>query len=343
MVELLLKNRIFFDKKGVQKEYILLARQNLLLTGQEFAKKLGVSVRTVTSWSNEKLHMSEDAAKVISKLIKIPIPEPYSIIKWSDHLKNISKKGGKNSFQKHGNIGGDMLHRKNKWKEWWNKIGQHKSPAKGYQTLIKIMKPRKSKKLAEFIGIMLGDGGVNRYHTSVTLSNTEKQYILYVSHLIKNLFGLKPKIYKHSHAEAVRIVVNRKELVGFCQSIGLVLGNKIEQQIDIPDWIKENKIYQRECIRGLVDTDGCFYTNSYISHGKKYSYFKIAFVSASKPLILSFCKSLTNMGIKARISKNYRDVRIEEEMYVQKYIKEISSHNQKHLNKIQSWMSRIKK
>ncbi len=337
MVESFIQNRIVFNKKGTQKRYISLAKEQLQLTWDSFAKKLGISTRTLTSWGNEKLHMSETAAKTIMQLTDMPIPRPYSIIEWNNHLKNISKKGGRNSFLKHGNIGGDVVHRKNKWREWWDKTGQYKNPGKGYQSLIEINKPEKSKLLAEFTGIMLGDGGVTSYSTSVTLSNTEKSYILYVCNVISNLFGLLPKVYKHSSAEAVRIIVNRKELVDFCQSIGLVKGDKIQHQIDIPDWIKENKVYARECIRGLVDTDGCFYTNSYLSHGKKYSYFKIAFVSASVPLIMSFTQTLTKMGIKARISKNFRDVRIEEEIYVRKYIDEIGSHNQKHIDKIVRW------
>ena len=126
--------------------------------------------------------------------------------------------------------------------------------------------------------------------------------------MINELFGVIPKICKLNNAEAVKIAVNRKQLVDFCQKIGLVKGNKVRQQIDIPQWIKNNKKFSIACIRGLIDTDGCFYTNSYYSHGKKYFYFKIAFTSASRPLINSVAGALMNFGIKARISNNFKDV-----------------------------------
>lgn len=83
--------------------------------------------------------------------------------------------------------------------------------------------------------------------------------------------------------------------------------------------------------------NGCFYINSYIVGGKKYSYFKIAFTSASVPLINSVAKTLINFGIHARISKNHKDVRIEDRQYVLKYIQDIGSHNNKHLQKIEKW------
>ncbi len=149
--------------------------------------------------------------------------------------------------------------------------------------------------------------------------------------MINNLFSIAPKIYNIKGAKAVKIVVNRKKLVDFCQDIGLVKGNKIKHQIDIPNWIKENSDFSKACVRGLIDTDGCFYNNTYVVNGKKYFYFKIAFISASKPLISAVAKILRSMGIKVIIDKNFRDIRIVERQYVLKYIKEIGSHNQKQM------------
>ena len=113
--------------------------------------------------------------------------------------------------------------------------------------------------------------------------------------------------------------------------------NEVKKQVDIPEWIKENEIFLKACIRGLIDTDGCFYTNSYYVNGKKYSYFKIAFTNASAPLISSVFTALVKFGFKARISKNNKDVRIEGTQYVNKYVDEIGSHNNKHLEKIEKW------
>lgn len=337
MSELFIDNRIRFKKSEIQRNFILKAKKLLDLTWKEFSQKLKVNPRTLTGWASEKFHMSHDGAKTISKLTKMPIPKNYSIIDWNVHLQNVGKIGGKNKFAMYGNVGGDEIYRKNKWKVWWQKIGQYKENALYKRSLKKIKIPEKGKSLAEFIGILLGDGSITPYHVNVTLSSEEQQYILYVQKIIKKLFGIVPKIYNHKHSKAVDVIVNRRLLVDFCQKVGFEMGNKVKHQVDIPPWIKENKTFSRECVRGLVDTDGCFFQHGYIVGGKKYSYLKIAFTSASHPLVLSVAKILINSGFNVRISKNQKDVRIDDMQYVQKYIKEIGTHNSKHLEKIKKW------
>ena len=337
MSESYIKYRIKFHNKGIQRAFILKAKKLLGLTGIELAKKLNINPRTLSDWTREKITISQISAQIISKLANIKIPENHHIIDWRTHFQKAGKIGGKNKFLKYGNISGNEKYRKEKWEEWWKAIGQYKKPAKGFVTLTKIKIPRKSKLLAEFIGILLGDGNISAYHISIALSSEEKDYIRYVNSVIQKLFGVFPKIFKHKSANAVSIIVNRKLLVDFCQKFGFEMGNKITHQVDMPEWIKTNDMFSKECIRGLVDTDGCFFTHSYIVRGKKYSYLKIAFTNVSRPLLLSVAKTLINSGFNVRISKNQRDVRIDDTHFVTKYINEIGSHNEKHLQKIRKW------
>ncbi|MSU45180.1 MAG: hypothetical protein EXS47_00920 [Candidatus Zambryskibacteria bacterium] len=331
------KDRIKFRKDGIQRRFILKTKEILGITESELAKKLKISRRTIQEWTKERITISKIAIEKMSKWTKLPIPKNHKIISWKLYLQIAGKIGSRAKIKMYGNVGGDEKYRKEKWRVWWDITGQHRKTAPGFQSIIKIKIPRKSILLAEFVGIMLGDGGINKYHTSITLSSEEKQYISFVSKKIKELFGVTPKIYKLSYAKAVKIVVNRKQLIDFCQTIGLARGNKIKQQVDIPRWVKENRKFSISCIRGLIDTDGCFYTNSYYVNGKKYSYFKIAFISASKLLAHSVLETLINLGINARIDKNHRDVRIVDSEHVAKYIREIGSHNQKHIDKIEKW------
>lgn len=332
-----MQDRVVFNKKGTQKAFILDSKKLLDLTWNEFAKKLKINQRTLADWTREKFHMSTEAMLMIVKLTKLSIPKGHTVIKWNDHMNKISKAGGYARFVKYGRVSIEEDKRKEKWRQWWESIGQYKKPSVGFQILIKIKIPKKSKLLAEFVGVMLGDGGVNRYHTSVTLSSEEKLYILYVSNMIRNLFGVTPKVYQLKGTKAVRIAVNRKQLVDFCQDIGLVLGNKVRQQVDVPTWIKQNKTFAKECLRGLVDTDGCFYNNSYYVKGKKYSYFKIVFTNSSLPLILFVYESLSKMGIRSSVQRNRKEVRIVESKAVLKYIEKVGTNNFKHLEKIREW------
>jgi len=143
--------------------------------------------------------------------------------------------------------------------------------------LLLIKLPRKSKLLAEFIGILLGDVHISNYYISIILSSAEVEYREYIKRLIHNLFGITPVLFRHKDKKAVSIIVNSKSLVEFCERVGFEKGNKVTHQVDIPKWIKEDKNFARECIRGLVDTDGCFFNHSYIVGGKRYSYLEDCF------------------------------------------------------------------
>ena len=334
MTESLVLDRIKFNKEGTQRDFILKAKEASKMTFFELSKKLDISQRTLTDWKKEKFNMPHAKAELLAKFTGVSIPKNYSIINWNEHLQKAGKIGGKNKFTKYGNVGGDEKYRKEKWEEWWKTIGKYKKPAKNFNAILKIKIPKKNEKLAEFIGVMLGDGGISKYKITITLSNAETEYISYVSKLIYELFDVMPKVYKLKGHEAVDIVVQRKQLVDFCLELGLVLGNKIKQEIDIPFWIKENKVFSIACLRGLVDTDGCFFIHKYLVNGKKYSYMKISFTSASLPLVSSTAKTLVSLGFNIRISKNHKDIRIEDKKYVDKYIKNIGSHNKKHLDKI---------
>lgn len=131
------------------------------------------------------------------------------------------------------------------------------------------------------------------------------------------------------------IVISRIELVGFLQEIGLPQGNKIQARIDIPVWIKENPEYLIACVRGLVDTDGSVFNHSYLSKGKRYTYKKLDFTSASDLLRNSVYEFFQSLGMHPRFSSQ-RGVRLESKADISKYFAIVSSHNPKHLNRYAS-------
>lgn len=68
--------------------------------------------------------------------------------------------------------------------------------------------------------------------------------------------------------------------------------SKIKQKVDIPHWIKKKTVFLKVCIRGLFDTDGCLAIHRYTVNGSSYKYKKLAFSSASLPLIQSVMNAL---------------------------------------------------
>jgi hypothetical protein len=248
------------------------------------------------------------------------------------YVKNGSSAGGLAVFKKYGRIGGNPEYRKKKWYEWWKNKGQFKTNLITRPKLIR--KPKKSSELAEFIGILIGDGGITKGQVTITLNHRDdKEYCELVIKLIEKLFNIKPSVYHDAKNSVNDIVISRTELVKFLVSLGLPIGNKVKQKIDIPIWIRRSKDFLVACIRGLIDTDGCVFVHSYKIKNKIYQYKKLAFSNRSKPLIKTVYDSLKKFGFSARITKYDKDIRIESRNDIKKYFKIFGSHNPKHLKK----------
>lgn len=330
MPEPYVSDRIIFLKKGQQKDFILEVKTRLNLTWVDLAKLFGHNSHTVRAWSKEEFKMSYKLAIDIALKTHIDLPEGVVSSSWESHIKKISAKGGENKFKKYGKVVDEKIRRK-AWDKWWSTKGKY-SRNKIFDRLPIRIPPRNSD-LAEFIGIMIGDGGITPYKISITTDKVaDAEYILFLSKFIFKLFNIIPKIYKLK-ARAINIVINRRDLVLFCEKSGLKVGNKLKQNLDIPAWIKKNKEFCKSCIRGLVDTDGCFFEHTYKVNGKSYTYLKIAFTSRSTQLIQSVRDILINLGFCVRMSKNGNDVRIDSQKDVERYMNIIGTSNPKHNGK----------
>lgn len=332
MAEKINSKRVLFPRKK-QKKFLDTVINKISI--EEMAKICDVSQRTIRDWRREKFLMDFSALRKICKKANISLPRG---IKLKDKYWYIVKGcsiGGKAVWRKYGKIGGDLEHRKKKWREWWEKEGK-------YKCIItipkKFKKPALSENLAEFIGIVLGDGCITKNQITITLhSKDDKEYGKFVVTLIEKLFDVPVGIYYCKGDLAVNFSISRSELVKFCcEELGLKKGNKIRQQVDIPVWVKKNKKFSIACVRGLFDTDGCVFNHHYKVNGKYYNYKKISFTSHSIPLLQSAFKILVGIGIKARVTKSGKDIRIDGQSDVKKYFELIGSNNPKYLKKYQN-------
>lgn len=330
MAELLSGDRLKFPK-SIQKRFLINCREKLNFSKKEMSKILGISTRTLSDWEKEKYFPPQNIINFLSKETGIKIPKS-KIIERFWYTKVGAKKGGNTLYKKHGVVGGDAEKRKQAWYEWWNKEGRFKR--KDFISRKYIRRPKKSTPLAEFVGILLGDGGITKHQVTITLNTeTDRAYILYTKHQIEKLFGITPSVRKEKKFKATNIVISRTELVDYLKFIGMKIGNKIKQQVDIPDWIKENKKFMLACVRGLVDTDGSVFLHKYTSGGKIYKYKKIDFSSSSKPLLNSVFIFLKKEKLNPRITKNGKGLRIESIETVKKYMAIVKTSNPKHLKR----------
>jgi len=276
--------------------------------------------------------MSYPAMRTLVRKAHLQEPSRVRRISWNEHLQAIASQGGIALYTKNGVVGDSEESRRKRWQIWWQSVGRLRKDSVTSARYVRL--PKYSEQLAEFAGVMLGDGGVSKYFVAISLhSETDKLYAKFVSSLIKNLFGVSPKIYKRLGGKVSDLVVHRKNLSIFCQSIGLPLGNKLRGKLDIPDWIKQRCPYAVACVRGLIDTDGSVIRHSYTVKGKRYRYKKIAFYSGSNTLLASIVSILNGLRIAARVDFKAHAVWIDSKEMTKRYFDMVGSHNPKHLKR----------
>lgn len=299
------------------------------------AKICSLSERTIRDWRREKFLMQKDAMTKLCKGTNISTPENFE--EKDDYWYAIkgAKLGGimgsTACIKKYGCVGGPK--RIKGWKKWWNEKGKFNDSFLFRRKPINV--PKKSSELAEFIGIMLGDGGIaakgKQIHITLNYKD-DAEYIKYVCGLIVKLFKRNPGICERKSDGVFVISVSSMDLIDYLIDLGIKKGNKVKLQVDIPKWIKNNKKYSIACVRGLVDTDGCVFNHKYKVNNEFYNYKKLSFTSYSQPMRKSVYKILKSLKIKSRLF-SYRDVRIDSQKDMENYFKLVSSNNPKHLNK----------
>ena len=294
--------RLLFQT-GKQKELIKEEKDKLNISLAKLAKKLDVNIGRMNGYYYQNILLP---AEIFNKFL---LKENYLRFILEKKEDNWGKsKGGKNSQGSH------IKH---------------------------IEIPKESEELAEFYGIMLGDGNMTKIkkHKVGTYqirivgdSRHDKKYLIgFVKPLIERVFKIEATLRKSKQKNALYITSTGLRLVEFLESKGFKAGDKIKNRLNIPKWIKENREFLKACIRGLYDTDGSVYklTNQN-SH-------QISFRNYNPTLIKDVRDSLVLVGINcSRISKG-NEITITKKSELLKFLKEIGFHNSKHIDKIRKY------
>jgi len=209
----------------------------------------------------------------------------------------------------------------------------------GFKLRTPMNLPGYSSELAEFIGIMLGDGYIKSNKTQAGIAfnvETDYKHAIYIQGLIRRLFDLNSSIIYDKSDKGATVLISSRNLIDFLISIGLKTGDKVVNQVDIPDWVMHKKDYKVSCLRGLMDTDGSCYPYQHKVAGKIYSNFAICFTNHSLPLLKSAYRILKTSGFSPVMSRDNRIYlhKIEE---IDTYFRKISSNNPKHLSKFKKF------
>ena len=202
-----------------------------------------------------------------------------------------------------------------------------------------------SNNLAEFVGILLGDGSLclknvnSKCHNrlKITLdSNTDKEYINYVSDLIENIFEIKPQINKRKNENAVDLFVFNKEIIIFLiNNVGLKLSPKWNRAL-IPETFLKNKL-DLAIVRGYFDTDGALVTAN--NNGTIYP--RLEMKVCPSPMQSQFIEILNkyNFNFGAyNIGKGKVRIQLNGKGQLKKWIGLVGFSNKKNLNKIKRFI-----
>lgn len=157
---------------------------------------------------------------------------------------------------------------------------------------------QKQRKLAYLVGIALGDGNLSNPNGRATRLriSCDAKYVRLADEIINTIRFLLPKnkisIVKKT-GRCFDISVYSNQLNDWIPwKVGK--GSKAVQKARIPAWIKRNPLYMRECIRGLIQTDGCIYVDR--------GYKMVNFTNNTKELTLDVRQILIELGFRASLS-----------------------------------------
>lgn len=319
--------RVIFSKDNLDKIFAELRHESSLSWGR-IAKKYSITSKTLLGWRQNKYTIPVWFINKIQENYKIKIPTPNQTLSEST-IKSISgRRGGVRRIALYGNPGtpeGRSLGGK-------RSILTHLTKKDSFFVKKYIPTPPQSKDLAELVGILLGDGGINLRQVFITLNANEVEYAKYVQKLIKKLFLLKTSIKKIKNTNAVMILLSRSALVQYLETIGLNRGNKVKKQARVPKWINENPEYKKLCLRGLFDTDGCFFVDRHHIKDTIYCNSGVNFTNRSLPLLAFFKETLEGFGFHPRQTTKF-SLFLRKEKEVIRFFKEIGTSNNKQLKR----------
>lgn len=293
----------------------------------QIADFCGVSERTLRDWRKEKYLMTYSALLKLHKASRLPLPP--GLISLPDYwsTKKAGRKGALNRYKLYGNPGTAEGRRKGGLATWQKYTANPQFfKNTGFVGRKKIRIPHKSKLLAEFTGILLGDGNINKYQVKISLNaKTDREYGNFITDISHKLFGIRPT--ERIEENTLNLVLSGINLTRFLQRHGLKSGNKITQQVNVPDWILQRSEYSAACLRGLVDTDGGIFCHRHSVNGKEYNHHGLCFTAYSLPLLESAYNALVKFGFNAKIDRKGKHIFLYRKDELKRYFDNIGTSN----------------
>ena len=200
-------------------------------------------------------------------------------------------------------------------------IASKKSLQLNYSHPKPIVIPKQGCEFAEFLGMYYGDGSATENPPAVTISlsySEEREYASFICKLLDRMFGIKAGIVEHRKMNNVQVRIYRIKLVHFLKA-------KIKREQGMPDWVKVDPCFAASFIRGLMDCESSVYR---VEKGMKR--IRIELKMHNNKLLEDVNNALLSLGYHPRIYLSHNRLALARQDEVDRYFKEIGSHNPKH-------------
>lgn len=158
-----------------------------------------------------------------------------------------------------------------------------------------------NKKLVAYVvGLAIGDGNLtnpNKRAVRLRISCDTKY-----QNLIKKIQNALQTIAPNNKVSIMKREGNCVDVYCYSNDWEKVLGwayskgSKFKQNVSVPNWIKQNKIYTIPCLTGLIETDGSVYMDR--------KYLMVNFVTVIPKLAQDMMKMLQLLGFKPNLQRN---------------------------------------
>jgi len=196
-----------------------------------------------------------------------------------------------------------------------------------------------NRRLAEFVGILLGDGSIDskrQYRVQITLNKNEVEYANYIIRIIKSLFDVKVLLKFRKNENTLDIHIFNKKFVNFLvNKVGMVPSPKWNRAV-IPKVFLNNKL-EKYVLRGYFDTDG----SVVITNNNGTIYPRLEMKVCPSPMRNSFVEILRRLNFRFgayKIDNNRTRIQINGRGQLKKWIKEVGIKNPNYLRKINNYV-----
>jgi|SRR3989344_4200889 len=152
--------------------------------------------------------------------------------------------------------------------------------------------------LAELIGVVLGDGHVQKFPRTERLlifsHSNNKGFIKRYTRLVESIFEKKTYVYKETNVNCVRISLYQKNI---SKRLGIPTGARKLSTIVVPSWVLRNQALTIRYLRGLYEAEG-----SYSVHLPTSTH-KFVFTNSNQSMLKNVVKLLRVLGFSPHFDR----------------------------------------